>query len=53
MGNNKYSIDEYNQMVGRIKNGTATEEDKVAIQELVLNATIEVEEILKEDEKES
>ena len=48
----KHSIEEYQLIVEKIKQGTATEEERSLIEDLVSNAMKEVDEILKEDEKE-
>ena len=47
----KYTKEEYEAMVEKIKQGTATEEEKAAIEELALNAMKEIENILDEDSK--
>lgn len=47
----KYSVEEYQIIVEKIKDGTATEEEKSLIEALVSNAMKEVERILDEDTK--
>ncbi|MBP9772587.1 MAG: hypothetical protein KBD26_02015 [Candidatus Pacebacteria bacterium] len=49
MTNPKHTQEEYLKIVERIKSGTATEQEIKDIEELVLNATIEINNILEEE----
>ncbi len=49
MTNPKYTPEEYKEIIEKVKKGTATESEIKDIEELVRNATIEINNILEED----